>query len=74
MNDLHFTIAVANEEQRRIDDEALTEDLAEFDKYLKTIDRKVDDLHDEIKYIKNHINEKSLHGVNKIDPKNLELP
>ncbi|RGB35134.1 kinase-like domain-containing protein [Rhizophagus diaphanus] len=74
MNDLHFTIAVANEEQRRIDEEALTEDLAEFDKYLKTIDRKVDDLHDEIKYIKNHINEKSLNGVNKIDPKNLELP
>jgi hypothetical protein len=74
MNDLHFTIAVANEEQRRIDEEALTEDLSEFDKYLQTIDRKVDDLHDEIRYIKNHINEKSLHGINKINSKDLELP
>src|SRR3954454_18835139 len=30
MKDLHFTMAVANEEQRRIDAEALEEDLAEM--------------------------------------------
>ncbi|POG83073.1 kinase-like domain-containing protein [Rhizophagus irregularis DAOM 181602=DAOM 197198] len=73
MNDLHFTIAVANEEQKKIDEEALAEDLADFDKFLKTIDRKTDDLH-EIKYIKNHTIEKSLHNVNKINPIYLSLP
>ncbi|CAB4496107.1 unnamed protein product [Rhizophagus irregularis] len=71
MNNLHFTIAVANEEQKKIDEEALAEDLADFDKYLKIIDRKTEDLYDEIKYIKSHANKMPLNMINPID---LRLP
>ena len=70
MNDLQFTIVVANEEQRKIDDEALSEDI---DKYIK----KIDDVHDAIKYLKDHMNDKS-NGANDeanvINSKDLEIP
>ena len=35
MKDLHFTIAVSNEERRESDSEALEKDLAEMSKYLE---------------------------------------
>ncbi|CAB4444251.1 unnamed protein product [Rhizophagus irregularis] len=81
MNDLHFTMAVANDEQRRIENEALEEDIAEFEKYQKTINEKVDNIgkvnsiHDEIMLIKNSITDKkALHSAKKIDSKDLVSP
>ncbi|POG66444.1 kinase-like domain-containing protein [Rhizophagus irregularis DAOM 181602=DAOM 197198] len=74
MNDLHFAVTVDNEERRRDDEEALAEIFIEFDKYLKSVDNKVDKVYEEVMYIKKHIDDKTFHGANKIDSKYLELP
>ncbi|CAG8747996.1 14380_t:CDS:2 [Rhizophagus irregularis] len=82
MNDLHFTMAVANDEQRRIEKEALEEDIVEFEEYLKTMDKKVDNIDgkvdnilDGVQYIQNCINDKVvLHGAKKIDSIDLVSP
>ncbi|GBC28741.2 kinase-like domain-containing protein [Rhizophagus irregularis DAOM 181602=DAOM 197198] len=74
MKDLNFTLVVANEERRKNDEEALSKDLAEFDKYLRAMGDKVDNIYDEIKYIKKHLYDKTFHGANRIDSKYLELP
>ncbi|PKY57614.1 kinase-like protein [Rhizophagus irregularis] len=82
MNDLHFTMAVANDEQRRIEKEALEEDIVEFEEYLKTmnkkvdnIDGKVDNILDGVQYIQNCITDKAvLHGAKKIDSIDLVSP
>ncbi|GBC01763.1 hypothetical protein RclHR1_04320004 [Rhizophagus clarus] len=74
MIDLNFVMAVANEERRRYDEEALAENLFEFDRYLKTVDKKVDSIFDQIMYIKNHLGDKAFHGVNRIDSKDLLFP
>ncbi|RIA88664.1 kinase-like domain-containing protein [Glomus cerebriforme] len=74
MNDLHFTMAVANDEQKRIDNEALEEDLAEFNKNLKNVGQVVGEIYDEIMFIKNHINDKVLHGANEISSGDLVSP
>ncbi|GBB83401.1 hypothetical protein RclHR1_10120001 [Rhizophagus clarus] len=42
LKDLQFTLIIANEERRRNETEALTEDLAEFDKFFETVGAKVD--------------------------------
>ncbi|GBC03166.1 hypothetical protein RclHR1_00500014 [Rhizophagus clarus] len=74
MKDLNFTLLVANEERRKNDAEALAEDLAEFDKYLRAIGDQVDNIYDEVKYIKKHLNDKTFHGANKIGSKDLTYP
>ncbi|EXX69763.1 uncharacterized protein OCT59_028463 [Rhizophagus irregularis] len=84
MKDLNFTMAVASEEQRRIDDAALKEDLDEMSKYMskyfEEIDSKLDTIYDEIKHMKSHIDDendktdKILQGVSKIDSKQLLQP
>ncbi|RIA88669.1 kinase-like domain-containing protein [Glomus cerebriforme] len=70
MNDLHFTMAVANDEQKKTDKEALEEDLAEF----KNVRQVVGEIYHEIMYIKNHINDKVLHGANEISSGDLVSP
>ncbi|RGB43082.1 kinase-like domain-containing protein [Rhizophagus diaphanus] len=72
MKDLHFTMAVDSEERRKSDEEALSEDLAEFDKYLRTMSEKVDN--DKLNYIKKLLADKTFYGANKIDSKELTLP
>ncbi|RIA93091.1 kinase-like domain-containing protein [Glomus cerebriforme] len=79
MNDLHFNIAVANEEQRRIEAEALKKDLSNMTKYFEKMDDKLVNICDEIMYIKKRIDDdndgdKPLHGVNKINSKELIHP
>ncbi|EXX53753.1 uncharacterized protein OCT59_028458 [Rhizophagus irregularis] len=83
MKDLHFTIAIANEEQRKIDEEALKEDLAEMAKYLEKMHNdilenknKVNIIHDMVKHMKKHLDDdKPLRDVvNKIDSKDLTSP
>ncbi|RIA93087.1 kinase-like domain-containing protein [Glomus cerebriforme] len=76
MKDLQFTMAVASEEQRGIDEAALKEDLGEMAKYIEKMDDKLDDIYDEIKHMRNHINDKddTLHGINKINSKELTQP
>ncbi|RGB31473.1 kinase-like domain-containing protein [Rhizophagus diaphanus] len=82
MKDLHFTMAVADEEQRSIDFEAMEIDLAEMNKYLKKMytdilekDNKVDMIHNMVKHMINHYDKPS-HDVNKIkvDSKDLTPP
>ncbi|CAB5342253.1 unnamed protein product [Rhizophagus irregularis] len=83
MRDLHFTIAVANEEQRKIDEEALKEDLAEMSKYLEKMHddilenkNKVNILYDMVRHMKKHLldDDKPIYGANKIDSKDLTSP
>ncbi|UZO08194.1 uncharacterized protein OCT59_028456 [Rhizophagus irregularis] len=82
MKDLHFTMAIANEEQKKIDDEALKEDLAEMSKYLEKIrtdildnNDKANIIHDMVKHMKKHLDdEKPLYYVNKIESKDLTSP
>ncbi|GBB91007.1 hypothetical protein RclHR1_01810010 [Rhizophagus clarus] len=80
MIDLHFTVAVVNEEQRRIENESLENDIHELERYLKSIDvvsgnfNMFDGIYDEIMSIKNTKNEAVLHGANWIDSKDLVLP
>ncbi|CAB4373870.1 unnamed protein product [Rhizophagus irregularis] len=74
MKDLNFTLVIANEERRKNDEEALSEDLAEFDKYLRTMGDQVDNIYEEVKYIKKHLDDKTFYGANKIDSKELTLP
>jgi serine/threonine protein kinase len=76
MSDLNFTMAVANEEQRRIERESLEKDLTEFKKFLDMIsggitstNEIVGNVIDEIKFIK-----ALLHDANKIDSKDLAPP
>ncbi|GBB91908.1 hypothetical protein RclHR1_19360001 [Rhizophagus clarus] len=57
MKDLQFTLVVANEEQRKIDEEVLMEDNIQSGKHLTRIDNKVEDLTGEIKNIKNFLEE-----------------
>ncbi|PKY51568.1 hypothetical protein RhiirA4_407541 [Rhizophagus irregularis] len=47
MKDLNFTLVIANEERRKNDEIALSEDLAEFEKYLSAIDSKADNIYEE---------------------------
>ncbi|CAB4441873.1 unnamed protein product [Rhizophagus irregularis] len=74
MKDLNFTLVIANEERRKNDEIALSEDLAEFEKYLSAIDSKADNIYEEVKYIRKHLDDKTFHGANKIDSKSLLLP
>ncbi|RIA96647.1 kinase-like domain-containing protein [Glomus cerebriforme] len=78
MKDLHFPIAVSNEEEREIENEALNEDLAEMSKYLdKDIlnSNEIDIIHDMVKHMKNHLDDNEpLYDVNKIDSKDLTSP
>jgi serine/threonine protein kinase len=74
MKDLHFTMAVDDEERRRDDAEALADVFTEFENYLKTVDNKADNIYEEVMYIKNHLDDKKFHGANKIDSKDLLLP
>jgi serine/threonine protein kinase len=69
MTDLQFTMAVANDEQRRIENEALEEDIVKFEKYFKTMDKKVDGIVDNIL-----TDEAALHSAKKIDSKELDPP
>ncbi|RIA93093.1 kinase-like domain-containing protein [Glomus cerebriforme] len=72
MNDLQFTMAVASEEQRRIDEEALEEDLNAMSKYVGEImGENLYNIYDEISFIKKHLNDETLHGVNNINSKEL---
>ncbi|GBB95585.1 hypothetical protein RclHR1_02570019 [Rhizophagus clarus] len=74
MKDLHFTTAVANEDQKKFDETALKEDLAEMSKYLKKRNDilenndKADIIHDTIKHMMNHIDDdkQSLNDINRI--------
>ncbi|PKY30297.1 hypothetical protein RhiirB3_486027, partial [Rhizophagus irregularis] len=56
MTDLQFTMAVANDEQRRIENEALEEDIAEFERYLKTMKGKVNDIDEKVDNIDGKVN------------------
>jgi serine/threonine protein kinase len=71
MKDLNFTLVIANEERRNNDQIALSEDLAEFEKYLSAIDGKVDNIYEEVKYIRKHLGDKTFHGANKIASKDI---
>ena len=42
VKDLHFTMAIFNEEQRKVEEEALKEDLARMSKYLEKVDNESD--------------------------------
>ncbi|CAB4373871.1 unnamed protein product [Rhizophagus irregularis] len=75
MKDLHFTMAIDSEERRKSDEEALSEDLAEFDKFLRAMGlmgEKVDN--DIVNYITKHLADITFHAANKIDSKELTLP
>jgi hypothetical protein len=83
MRDLHFTIAVANEEQRKLDEEALKEDLAEMSKYLEKMHNdvlenknKMDIIYYMVKHLKKHLldDDKPIYGANKIDSRDLTSP
>ncbi|CAG8796147.1 44813_t:CDS:2 [Gigaspora margarita] len=61
MNDLHFTIIISNEEQRKLDQENLNADFEEMKQFLKTIAGGVTDNNSQINTIINElqiINEK----------------
>ncbi|GBB95587.1 hypothetical protein RclHR1_02570021 [Rhizophagus clarus] len=76
MKDLHFTMAVANEEQRKIEEEALKDDLGEMGNYLKKMHNdilenkdKIDFIYDAVKHIRNYSD--ASYNVNMIDSKDL---
>jgi hypothetical protein len=80
MKDLHFTMAVANEDQKKIDEAALQEDLDEMSKYLVKIRNDIlennDNIHDMVKHMINHLDDEKLplHNVNRIQSKDLISP
>ncbi|CAG8661217.1 995_t:CDS:2 [Acaulospora morrowiae] len=51
MSDLHFTMAVANEEQRKLDQESLTSDIAEMTKFLGRIEGGIIDNNNKINIV-----------------------
>ncbi|PKY45723.1 hypothetical protein RhiirA4_443920 [Rhizophagus irregularis] len=80
MKDLHFTMAVASEEQRKIEEEALKDDLDEMSNYIKKmhndilennneVNNKIDFIYDAVKHMRNHSDVS--YNVNKIDSKDL---
>ncbi|GBB91009.1 hypothetical protein RclHR1_01810012 [Rhizophagus clarus] len=56
MIDLHFTMAVANDEQREIEKESLEEDIAEFEKYLKKMEQQVDSIDGKVDVVSGKVN------------------
>src|ERR1043166_5137265 len=79
MKDLHFTMAVADAEQRRIEAEALEEDLSEMSKNLVNMrndilenNNKVNIIHDMVIHMMNR--DKPLYEARKIDSKDLDDP
>ncbi|CAB4473014.1 kinase-like protein [Rhizophagus irregularis] len=80
MKDLHFTMAVASEEQRKIEEEVLKDDLDEMSNYIKKmhndilennneVNNKIDFIYDAVKHMRNHSDVS--YNVNKIDSKDL---
>ncbi|CAB5342216.1 unnamed protein product [Rhizophagus irregularis] len=83
MKDLQFTMAITNEDQKKIDEAALKEDLAEMSKYLIKIrtdilenNDKAEIISDMVKHMMNHLDDdkQPLHDVNRIQPKDLSSP
>ncbi|CAI2170749.1 13593_t:CDS:2 [Funneliformis geosporum] len=76
MKDLNFTMTIANEEQRKIDQQALTEDIAEMTRFLEKIEggitcgnNQINTVLQEVILIKNQI--ESIHDIKK---SNLPIP